>query len=68
MYETKQETTGLRGGLDTRNRRNASSAYQRRFFTTVREAAQACKEKVPAHVGKRARAIVKTSTAMTMRF
>lgn len=54
--------------LDKQNRRDASNAYQRRFFTRVREAAQACKEKVPAHVGKRARAIVKTSIAMTMRF
>ena len=33
--------------LDKQNRRDASSAYQRRFFTRVREAAQACKEKVP---------------------
>lgn len=33
--------------LDKQNRRSASSAYQRRFFTRVREAAQACKEKVP---------------------
>lgn len=54
--------------LDKQNCRDTSNAYQRRFFTRVREAAQACKEKVPAHVGKRARAIVKTSRAMTMRF
>lgn len=54
--------------LDKRSRRSASSAYQRRFFTRAREAAQAFKEKVPAHVGKRARAASKLSEVMTMRF
>ena len=54
--------------LDKRNRRNASSACQRRFFTKVREAAQACEKKVPAHVGKRARAASKLSRVMTLTF
>ena len=54
--------------LDSRSRRSASSARQRRFFTKAREAAQACDKKVPAHVGKRARAASKLSKVMTMRF
>lgn len=39
--------------LDARERRSASSAFQRRFHMEATEATQASKKKKPAHVGKR---------------
>lgn len=54
--------------LDARKRRSASTAFQRRFHMGATEATQASKKKKPAHVGKRARANVKTAPVMTIRF
>lgn len=68
MYETKPETAGLRSGFRQAKPPRRVECVSASVLYEGQRSCEACKEKVPAHVGKRARAIVKTSRAMTMRF